>query len=186
MDESEGTARAESDHAEFLIALQQLVDKTLRQANELLASLPKQRQPDVGGGVRPAFLGGSRNLDWAKRAYEARRYRKQHLAHELFGEPAWDILLELYIAFHECRTVSTKAASFASDSPHATAHRNIVMLENLGLVHRVDDLHDRRIKWVGLTRKAIVAITRICEDEDRRKLERHRKKVARRSETVTP
>ncbi len=173
----EGADRARL-HAEFLTALQQLVDEALCQANELLAALPSERQPDVGNGIRPAILGGSRNLDWAKRAYEARRFRKMHIDDQVFGEPAWDILLELYIAFHECRTVSTKVATLASDAPHATAHRNIIMLENLGLVNRVDDLHDKRVKWVGLTKKAIVAISRICEDEDRRELELRRKQKA--------
>ncbi|WP_310532350.1 MarR family winged helix-turn-helix transcriptional regulator [Novosphingobium sp.] len=184
MEDREQKAGPAQSHAEFLHALQDLVVETLRQANEYLASLPQPPPPEAGTGVRPAILGGSRNLDWAKRAYEARRYRKQHLAHELFGEPAWDILLELYIAFHECRTVSMKAASFASDAPHATAYRNIIMLENLGLVNRVDDLHDRRVKWVGLTKKAIVAISRICEDEDRREREQRRKKPARFTEKI--
>ncbi len=167
-----------ASQAEFVLALQQLVAETLKQANEFLTAFPSEPPPPSLPGVRPAVLGGSRNLDWARRAYEARRYRKQHLTHELFGEPAWDILLDLYIAFHECRTVSMKAASVAADVPHATAHRNIVMLENLGLVNRVDDLHDKRVKWVGLTKKAIVAISRICEEEDRRELELRRKQKA--------
>jgi len=171
--------------AEFLSALRDLVTESLRQANEFLDANPKTPQPEMENGFRPAILGRSRNLDWAKRAYEARHYRRQHLAHEVFGEPAWDILLHLYIAFHECRTVSTKAASYASNSPLATAHRNIITLERLGLVHRVDDLHDKRVKWVGLTKKAIIAISRICEDEDRRALELQRRKFVQAGETVT-
>ena len=168
------------DQTEFLNALRDLFTESLREANEFLAAHPKTPQPEVKNDFRPEILGGSRNLDWAKRAYEARQYRKKHLANEIFGEPAWDILLHLYIAFHECRTVSTKAASYASNSPHATAHRNIIMLEKLELVHRIDDLHDKRVKWVGLTKKAIVAISKICEDQDKRTLERQQKRTLER------
>lgn len=58
---------------------------------------------------RPAALGNSRYLDWARTLYGVRRLRSKHLP-DVFGEPTWDLMLDLYIAFLEGRKVTTKSA----------------------------------------------------------------------------
>lgn len=113
--------------------------------------------------VRPSVLGNSRYLDWAKSIYRVRRLRSKHLP-KIFGEPGWDIVLDLYIAFLEGRKVSTKSACISADCPTATALRKIADLEEAGIVFRVDDLKDRRLKWIGISKEAIWAMNHLCDE----------------------
>ncbi|PLK24223.1 MarR family winged helix-turn-helix transcriptional regulator [Novosphingobium sp. TH158] len=148
---------------EFFHALQRMVDEAVKNAMGSNTSPDALLIEGAQQAGRPAVLGSSRYLDWAQRIYAVRRSRRQQLPPELFGEPSWDILLDLYIAFYECRKVSINGACVAADVPQTTALRHLQQLEAQGLVHRVDDLRDKRIKWVGLTQKAILAIGKICD-----------------------
>lgn len=56
--------------------------------------------------VRGGHDGGDgSSLDIAIRLRDARRVRVSLFGSALFAEPSWDILLELYIAQEECRTL---------------------------------------------------------------------------------
>jgi hypothetical protein len=85
------------------------------------------------------------------RAYLARRRaRERILPPEVFAEPAWDILLDLFVARSEHRFVSVSGACIASAVPPTTALRWITKLEELGLVQRIADDLDRRRIWLKL------------------------------------
>ena len=77
---------------------------------------------------------------------------------DLFQDPAWDILLDLYAAKLEGRSVSISSACIASMVPPTTALRWITLLEERGLVMRSYDEADRRRKYVALTERAQEAI----------------------------
>ena len=77
---------------------------------------------------------------------------------DLFGEPAWDILLELYAATEEQHRLSVSGACAVSGVPATTALRWIERLEKEGWVHRTPDPLDRRRYWVQLTERATNAI----------------------------
>jgi DNA-binding MarR family transcriptional regulator len=62
----------------------------------------------------------------------------------LFGEPAWDILLDLFIAREAGRRVSVSSACIAADVPPTTALRWLSVLEQRGLVKRRADPSDGR------------------------------------------
>jgi hypothetical protein len=75
----------------------------------------------------------------AREFYNARRRRHKHLPADLFGEPTWDILLDLYVAGRENRRVPTTSACIGAHVPPTTALRWLRILEARGLVEREDD-----------------------------------------------
>ncbi|WP_082466455.1 winged helix DNA-binding protein [Sphingomonas sp. Leaf38] len=87
----------------------------------------------------------------AKRLYEVRQMRADILGDALFSEPAWDILLDLFISEHEERQLSVSAVCIGARSPSATALRYLSMLQDAGLVDRTRDERDGRRSHVRLT-----------------------------------
>lgn len=67
----------------------------------------------------------------AKRIYEARRLRERVMRDQLFGEPAWDMLLELYRS-----GCSINALSHAANCPPTTGARWQKVLTKQGLIER--------------------------------------------------
>ena len=53
----------------------------------------------------------------AEEVYRDRRRRARHLPTRLLGEPAWDILLDLYVAAGRGQAVSVSNACLAADAP---------------------------------------------------------------------
>lgn len=84
--------------------------------------------------------------------YELRRKRDAASGRKsLFGEPGWDILLDLFIA--ECRKKDVQVSSVCLDTgvPSTTLLRWIARLEGEGLVYRLADNADARRRYVRLT-----------------------------------
>lgn len=91
--------------------------------------------------------------------YAFRRRRAEIFAEpDIFGEPAYDMLLDLYIAHHEGRQVTVSDACHASHVPWATALRNLKMLHGRGLIQRSMDHNDRRRCYVALEPRALSAL----------------------------
>jgi DNA-binding MarR family transcriptional regulator len=89
----------------------------------------------------------------ARALYRARRARAASFdGHgNLFGEPAWDMLLDLFIAREAGRRVSVSSACIAADVPPTTALRWLSVLERRGLVERQADPIDGRRVYVALS-----------------------------------
>jgi hypothetical protein len=83
--------------------------------------------------------------------YRARRRRKRFFPPELFGEPAWDLLLDLFIARLRNKRVSVTSACYAADVPSTTALRWLGILADRNLIERFDSKTDQRVTWVRLT-----------------------------------
>ena len=81
----------------------------------------------------------------------ARRERKRHFDAHLFGEPGWDILLDLYVSYCRDETVDITGASIASGVAQTTALRYLRDLEESGLIEREADPHDLRRKLVTIS-----------------------------------
>jgi DNA-binding MarR family transcriptional regulator len=93
----------------------------------------------------------STHLELARKMYRARRMRDRHLPSELFGEPAWDLLLDLYTARLEQRDISVTSAAVASCVPATTALRWIALTAEHGLIERCPAPHDGRVQYLRLT-----------------------------------
>lgn len=91
----------------------------------------------------------------AREAYGARRRRASFFRGDLFGEPAWDMLLDLY-AHTKLRTkISVSSVCIGSGAPMATALRYVALLTREGLIHRENDERDARRSWLTLTPKGL-------------------------------
>ncbi len=87
----------------------------------------------------------------AARLYRARRRRSRHFDPEMFAEPAWDMLLDLFIAKIRGKQMRTLSLCIASEVPATTALRWITVLEEHGLAERRRAPDDRRLRLIALT-----------------------------------
>lgn len=122
--------------------------------------------PDQPASARPARPGNS-HLALARKTYALRRKRAAIFGNpDLFGEPAWDILLDLYIAQGEGKQVSVSSACIGSAAPATTGLRWLSVLAEQGLVMRENDPEDHRRVLVRLTRAGVTAMDRFFEAAD--------------------
>lgn len=115
----------------------------------------------------PSFADPDVLVEMAKAIYRARESRHRHFPRDLFGEPAWDILLDLYIAKSRGEMVTVSGACIASQIPPTTALRWIKTLEKDGWIVREDDQIDRRRSFVRLSSKGETAVVRCLIDSHR-------------------
>lgn len=81
-----------------------------------------------------------------RKLQDARARRSDFLSSALFGEPGWDMLLELFAAAIEQKRVTIGELCIASNVPQTTALRWIDVLMKEGLAtRRPDPLDGRRI-----------------------------------------
>lgn len=82
---------------------------------------------------------------------KARDERDRIFGADLFFDPAWNMLLDLYV--NECRgaVVSVSSLCIAARVPSTTALRWLTMLEKRGLIARRADDYDRRRSFLFLT-----------------------------------
>jgi DNA-binding PadR family transcriptional regulator len=97
-------------------------------------------------------------LALARELYLGRRRRARFLSADLFGEPTWDILLDLYVSAREGRRVPTTSACIGAHVPPTTALRWLRILETRGLVEREGDGRDGRRTFVRLSDKGLAAM----------------------------
>ena len=80
-----------------------------------------------------------------------RRLRDQHFPPDLFADPAWDILLDLYAANLEGKSVSVSSLCIAAAVPPTTALRWITTMTEHGALVRKQDPNDARRVFIGLS-----------------------------------
>lgn len=103
-------------------------------------------------------------LEAAQMAYEQRQSRnKIFFDNDLFGEPAWDILLDLYIHQARNESVFVKSACIGSGASATTALRWIQVLETKGLLCSAEDPTDSRRRLLRLTAEGYECMTRYLE-----------------------
>ncbi|MEZ5708456.1 MAG: hypothetical protein R3E02_03590 [Blastomonas sp.] len=99
-----------------------------------------------------------------RRYLKIRRNRNGHFSEDIFFDPAWDILVDLYAAELDGRQISISSACLAASVPRTTALRWIERLEELRLIERRADQLDRRRSNLSLTPKARHRLSK-CMDE---------------------
>jgi DNA-binding MarR family transcriptional regulator len=130
----------------------------LVEISEILYSLDgkiKYLKSRVDGSMKDPLI----VLGRAKNHYRRRRARDEIFTNpKLFGEPAWDMLVDLFIAHEEGVRVSVSSLCIASCVPESTALRWIGVLETSDLVRRTPDATDSRRIYLTLTEKAVAQV----------------------------
>lgn len=80
-----------------------------------------------------------------------RRLRDQHFPAELFADPGWDILLDLFAAKLEGKSVSVSSLCIAAAVPPTTALRWITTMTEHGALVRKQDPNDARRVFIELS-----------------------------------
>lgn len=124
--------------------LQQLSDDVGRIASALASLSIEAPKDKVAEGEPEEILEGRFDAGQIRAMIRARRMRSQYLGSELFADPAWDILLDLFAARLEKRRVAVSSLCIAAGVPPTTALRWIKTLTDVGLLVRVADPQDGR------------------------------------------
>ncbi len=88
-----------------------------------------------------------------------RQARSRFFDADLFGDPAWDMLLDLTAAHAEGTQVSVTSLCIAAAVPATTALRWLTQMVESGIFIRVPDPADRRRAFIGLSEKAVTAMS---------------------------
>ncbi|WP_205481574.1 hypothetical protein [Sphingomonas arenae] len=129
------------------------LDQLKKELARVDASVPGARQPDLSCEMQ-------KTVD---DILAFRRERRKVFGAELFGEPAWDLLLSLYQAeLQQCRVSKTKICNF-SGVPGTTTLRWLCALQEKGWVEVTNDHLDGRRSWVALTKRASAAMRLLLE-----------------------
>ena len=83
----------------------------------------------------------------------SRDLRRNLFSRNMFGEPAWDILLALYVIDPDQRRLSTRELSTLAGHPLTTALRWLDYLEEQDLIDRATNPFDQRVVYVELSAK---------------------------------
>lgn len=98
----------------------------------------------------------------AKSIYALRRRRDEAAPFKgLFGEPAWDILLDLFIAHCRGGDLQVSSVCIEASVPSTTILRWIARLESEGMLYRVADRADGRRRYVRLTEDGLAMMRSI-------------------------
>lgn len=83
-----------------------------------------------------------------------RRFRDRIFSPDLFSDPAWDMLLDLYAAHYENQQVSVSSLCIAASVPSTTALRWIRTMSDAGFLERTRDATDGRRIFIHLSENA--------------------------------
>jgi DNA-binding MarR family transcriptional regulator len=114
----------------------------IRQASAHLESLIR-RLGRAGGS------GGDETVVFARRILMLRRLRETVLGGEFFSDPAWDMLLDLYVQTRADAPVAVSSLCVAAGVPATTGLRWIRNMVAAGLLVRRNDPHDARRVFVS-------------------------------------
>lgn len=87
-----------------------------------------------------------------------RQARARFFDAELFGDPAWDMLLDLTAAHGEGAQVSVTSLCIAAAVPATTALRWLTQMVESGIFVRVPDPADRRRAFIALSDRSLTAM----------------------------
>lgn len=113
--------------------------------------------------VNPAEVRPRDRREYARRVLRVRQQRNVILGADSFRDPAWDMLLDLYVQDANGAGTMISALCIASGVPQTTALRYIYRLEQLGLVQTTDHPTDQRRTMVSLTDNARPRVERLLD-----------------------
>ena len=119
-----------------------------------------QLMRSLNGNREPLETTAPERFKLAQSLLAARRRRTSLMPGVCFGEPAWDMLLDLYVSQERSAGLSVSNLCDASGVPATTALRWIALLVKSGHLVKSDDPEDRRRSLVCATPAAIDQLER--------------------------
>lgn len=107
---------------------------------------------------KPEALG-----QFARRLLKERRRRDEVFHGNLFGEPAWDMLLDLFASAEEGKNVSVSSLCVAAAVPATTGLRHMNYLLDSGWILRKPDQFDARRVHIELSLGARQELKQLLE-----------------------
>src|SRR5471032_1049295 len=92
-----------------------------------------------------------------------RKVRDRHFPTELFSDPCWEMLLDLYDAQLDEAEVTVSSLGAASGVPLTTALRRMEVLQKHGFIERLVDPDDRRRTIVRLSATGLAAVEKFFD-----------------------
>lgn len=122
-------------------------------------------------GMPRSFFPEERMLDRQRakvirRLLRQRRMREQYFSADLFADPAWDMLIDVYAARLERQPVSVSSLCIAAAVPATTALRWIRTMTDTRLFVRDADPHDGRRIFIALAEGTCDALARYFEAQE--------------------
>lgn len=109
---------------------------------------------DLWHGAPPATSFASGRARMVREKIRQRRQRERHFPSDLFADPAWDMLLDLYAAHYEGRAISVSSLCIAAAVPATTALRWIKTMTDAGHFTRSHDTEDGRRVFIKISDEA--------------------------------
>lgn len=134
---------------EDLLLRIEVLQREIAGLKEAAKNLPVHPQPSHGLDARSL-----------RQIVRVHRSRADLFDKDFFSDPAWEILLEAYIATLGGPRISISGLYHASGAPESTAARWIRRLEDDGWLVRLQDLDDGRRSWIQLSEKGYAAMDR--------------------------
>lgn len=142
---------ADNDDREGRVVLTEKDAREAARLLRLLADAGGQSLPDV---VAEGDLASPESLvSRAHILFQSRRDRYHHFNRAMFGEPAWDTLLALYINDLGGRRLTASRLAELIEEPFSTVFRWIDYLEKERLIERVPHPNDKRTTIIRLLEK---------------------------------
>jgi len=114
-------------------------------AGELVVTSPEQR------------------VERLRRMIRNRALRNSLFPGDLFADPAWDMMLDLTLAYLQGKTVSVSSLCIAANVPTTTALRWIYKLLESGLLFRHEDPSDGRRTLVSASEQAVALTLQVVD-----------------------
>lgn len=134
-------------------------DFALRSPPRDFAAMPRSFRPEERALDR-------QRAKQVRRMLRQRRMREHYFPADLFADPAWDMLLDLYAARLERQPVSVSSLCIAAAVPATIALRWIKTMTDAGLFLREQDPQDGRRIFIALADGACDALSRYFEALD--------------------
>jgi len=147
----------------LLEASEELLLETIETLAQRVAEL-EARALEAGEPSRPLGCSDDKLATSATSIYRTRQQRARYFDPALFGEPAWDMLLDLFIARVRGARVSTTSLCLAAKVPQATGLRWVGELVKAGYARRYRAPDDARLKLVEITPEGFRLMRRCVGD----------------------
>lgn len=139
------------------------IREIVRELAGRLAEL-EERTANEDGSAPAERLSDAKLAMLADAIYRTRQRRMAHFDRSLFAEPAWDMLLDLFVNAVRGVRVCTVSLCLAAAVPQATGLRWIKVLQKQGLVRRHRAPDDGRLMVVEITPTGFQLMRRCISD----------------------